>query len=115
MPPRRVKSDGRVWKVCPSCGEDKPHDETAYYRAGKHRDRSPKFYTRCKACCERDAKRERTDRSETAKERQKRRMRARQRAWVRLGQRYPLELRNLYEEELAKEYVKHGPMPKIDR
>lgn len=111
MPSRRVRADGRIWKVCPKCGEDKPHDEEAYYRSGKRRDGTVQFYTRCKTCCEEDAKKERSDRSETARERHKRRLRARQRAWVRLGQRYPKDMQDLYDEEMVREYLENGPMP----
>lgn len=113
MPERRVRSDGRIWKACPSCGVDKPHDSSAYYRAGKHRDGTTKFYTRCKACVNAQKKHARSDESETAQERHKRRARARQRAWVKLGQRHREEFRLLYEEELVQEYIDHGPMPPV--
>lgn len=111
MPSRFVR-DGEIWKACPRCEVETPHNDEYYYRSGKHADGSTRFYTACKACCQKAAKIERSDRSENARERHKRRLRARQRAWVKLGQRYPAELRDLYEEELAREYLAHGPMPK---
>ena len=111
MPARKVKADGRIWKVCPRCGVDKPHDDEAYSRAGKRNDGSIKYYTRCKDCANKDAKKQRTDMSDVARERKKRRMRAQQRAWIRLGQRYPKELKELYAEEMVNEYLKNGPMP----
>lgn len=110
MPSRFVR-DGRIWKQCPKCGEEKPHDAEYYYRSGKRPDGSTRFYTACKECCQRARPAAFANRSEVAKERHKRKLRARQRAWVKLGQRYPEELRELYEEELAREYLEHGPMP----
>lgn len=110
MPERFVRG-GVIFKQCPRCELVKPHDERFYYRAGRHRDGSTKFYTACKECCKISSKNERSDRSERARERHKRKLRARQRAWVKLGQRYPDEMRDLYEEELAQEYLTHGPMP----
>jgi len=107
--------EGRIWKVCAVCGVDKPHDSSAYYRAGRNPDGSQRFYSRCKVCANATAKVARKDRSDTAQERHKRRLRARQRAWVKLGQRYRAEFRRLYEEELVQEYLDHGPMPPARR
>jgi len=111
MPTRRVKADGRIWKVCPKCGIDKPHDDEAYSRSGKNKDGSTRYYTRCKDCANKDAKQIRKEMSETARERKKRKMRARQRAWIKLGQRYPKELQELYAEEMVREYLENGPIP----
>lgn len=107
----RFVRDGEVWKACTKCGVEKPHDAEHYYRSGRYPDGSWKYYSRCKACRKAEQKVERRERSADAHERTKRRLRARQRAWVRLGQRYPKELRRLYEEELVQEYLNHGPMP----
>jgi len=107
MPSRFVRN-GVIYKECPKCGEEKPNDTAHYYRSGKHRDGTQKFYSLCKECCKQRDKKERTDRSEISRERHKRRMRARQRAWVRLGQEWPERFQELYAEELFRE----GPVPK---
>ena len=105
--PERFVRNGVIYKACSECSEEKPHDAEHYYRAGKYKDGTTRFYTACKVCCKGRDKKQRGDRSEVSRERQKRRLRARQRAWVRLGQRYPKELQELYEEELFHE----GPQP----
>lgn len=106
--PNRFVRNGVIYKECSGCGEEKPHDAEHYYRAGKYKDKTQRFYTTCKECCKQRDRKERTDRSEIARERQKRRLRARQRAWVRLGQEWPERFQELYAEELFRE----GPVPK---
>ena len=106
MPSRFVR-DGRIWKQCSKCGEDKPHDEEHYYRSGRNRDKTPRFYTQCKVCCQTQAKEDFQTRSDVAKARQKRRLRAAQRAKTRLAQEWPERYQALYEEELFRE----GPLP----
>lgn len=105
--PERFIRNGEIWKACSKCGEEKPHNDDHYYRAGKNPDKSQKFYTTCKTCCKARDKKNRGDRSERAQERQKRRLRARQRAWVKLAQEWPERFQELYAEELFKE----GPAP----
>ena len=113
--PQRYVRNGEVWKRCPGCDRELPHNADHYYRDGTHPDGTAKFYTRCKQCCIQQRKGRRTDQSPNAQERHRRRLRARQRAWVKLGRRHPHEFRDLYEEELAREYLTHGPMPPRNR
>lgn len=106
--PERFVRNGKVWKACSQCGVEKPHDEEHYYRSGK-RSKETMYYSSCKECVR--ASREidgRTDQSELARSRRKRRNNARQKAWVRLSHEYPKRFRELYEEELFKQ----GPIPR---
>lgn len=104
--PERFVRNGEIWKACSRCGEEKPHNDEHYYRDGKRKG-EVRYTSDCRLCRREKDKQGRTDRSPRAQARQRRRLRARQRAWVRLAQEWPERFQELYAEELFRE----GPVP----